>query len=440
MNASPLQNILRKLSAFGLDSLDIFNARGRDSSAAYMARLCSTLLQLKGEASSIAIAQEIISSYQGFSDEEKQQFFQFLHDDLSADDNAVNKAIHVYQQSKSQQDLQGLHRATESPRKELFRALNTAPGGTHALIAMREDLLGLLAAQPHLKIIDFDLLQLFKAWFNRGFLQLRHIDWQTPAQVLEKLIEYESVHEIQGWPDLRRRLEDDRRCFAFFHPVIPDVPLIFVEVALTGQISTNIEDLLRQPPSDKPQKPKTAIFYSINNCLLGLRGVSFGNFLIKQVIEDVAIQMPSIKVYATLSPVPGFLTWLRANLADLPRLTVETRSLLQRLLDAVQAQAILAEAPKLQELLIRLCAHYLVRAKSRDKPADPVARFHLGNGASLANINWLADVSDNGMRQSAGIMVNYLYTPADLTRNHEAYEQSNKVVCSSTINKLLSDK
>lgn len=305
---------------------------------------------------------------------------------------------------------------------------------------MREDLRKLLRDDPAFAILDRELLGLFQSWFNRGFLRLRSIDWNTPALILEKLIQYESVHEIQGWPDLRRRLASDRGCFGFFHPAIPDVPLIFVEAALTRGMSTNVTELLNQEApaedADDERLPDTAVFYSINNCLQGLRGVSFGSFLIKQVIERLASESPHIQHFVTLSPIPGFMRWLksREQLEELVDASVleKIRSLLQ----TGASEDTLASDKELREALLSLCAHYLVNEKSRGSPADAVARFHLGNGARLEQINWLADTSENGMRQSAGIMVNYVYDRKQLARNHEAYEQRREVVCSASIKKL----
>jgi len=286
-------------------------------------------------------------------------------------------------------------------------------------------------------ILDADFATLFRAWFNRGFLQLRRIDWQTPALILETLIEYESVHEIKGWPDLRRRLQQDRRCFGFFHPAIPNVPLIFVEVALTHGFSNNIQELLKPAAAETADKPfNTAVFYSINNCLFGLRGISFGNFLIKQVVEDLSLSNPEIRHYITLSPVPGLLKWLAAKPEVLQQCRPEEQQAIQALQPAPQSSQ-LRLSPVLPSLLPRLCAYYLLQAKSRGKPLDAVARFHLGNGARLERINWLADISPNGLQQSAGLMVNYVYDMATVAHNHQAYEQRNEVIASGAVRKLL---
>lgn len=447
MNTFTLSALFQKLQNLGLETL--FQGKAARQSFGETTRdLCQTLLQLKGEASSVAIAEEILSHYRAGTAEEKQSFFHYLHDDLGADSTQINKAIKDWQARPSGQHLQALGSACEPARLELLRTLNTAPGGTMALISMREDLLKMSADVPAFAVIDEDLLHLFRSWFNRGFLELRRIDWQTPALILEKLIQYESVHEIKGWPDLRRRLESDRGCFGFFHPAIPDVPLIFVEAALTDGMSNNVGALLRQEPPQNgtaPEKlPNTAVFYSINNCLQGLRGVSFGNFLIKHVIEHLVGEAPHITQYVTLSPVPGFMKWLKAEWLAIAQggegktaPTAETKAaidaLLKKQLNAEQVAASVA----LQNYLPVLCARYLVQAKSRDKPADAVARFHLGNGARLERINWMADASPNGIAQSAGLMVNYVYDRKTMARHHEAYEQKNEVAYSLAIKKLL---
>jgi malonyl-CoA decarboxylase len=397
------------------------------------------LLELKGEATSVAIAEEILALYQRADPSDKMAFFHFLHEKLGSNSDRILTAIKAYQASPSQAAAQDLAKACEASRRELLRTLNIAADGTQALIDMREDLHKLMRDDPAYAVLDRELLGLFQSWFNRGFLKLRSIDWNTPALILEKLIQYDSVHEIQGWPDLRRRLARDRGCFGFFHPAIPDVPLIFVEAALTRGISTNITELLQQePPEEEDERlPDTAVFYSINNCLQGLRGVSFGSFLIKQVIERLSAELPHIQQFVTLSPVPGFMRWLHAS--DSLETLLEDKQLhsVQDFLQQAPESERLKADKDLREALLFLCAHYLVNEKSRGNPADSVARFHLGNGARLEQINWLADSSGNGLQQAAGLMVNYVYDRKQLARNHEAYEQRREVACSATIRKLL---
>ena len=438
MNSGTLKTLLQKLSSFGLETLELFKPKPPQDFTASIQGLCQTLLSLQGEAASIAVAEAIIRSFQSAASPDKAAFFQYLHDGLAADTTRIAAAIATYQANPDQAALQKLLSTCEAPRLELLRTLNTARGGTLALINMREDLLKLEGAAACRDVLDADFAQLFRAWFNRGFLQLRRIDWQTPALILEKLIEYESVHEIKGWPDLRRRLQQDRRCFGFFHPAIPDVPLIFVEVALTHEISSNICDLLQPAANTLPDQPfDTAVFYSINNCLYGLRGISFGNFLIKQVVEDLSASNPEIDTFVTLSPIPGFMKWLASKPAVLQTCTpIEQQAISTLLQQPLQADE-LRDHAVLPTLLPRLCADYLLNARSRQKPLDAVARFHLGNGARLERIHWLADTSVNGLQQSAGLMVNYLYDQDSMARNHQAYEQRHELAASAMVRKLI---
>ncbi len=335
------------------------------------------------------------------------------------------------------EDTGDLHFASEPRRQELFRRLNRAPGATHALVEMRADLLDVKAGQADLANVDRDMVHLLASWFNRGFLVLKRIDWSTPANILEKVIRYEAVHEIHDWDDLRRRIDpEDRRCYGFFHPALLDEPLIFVEVALTETIPGSIAPLLAVDREPVPiAKARTAVFYSISNCQRGLAGISFGNFLIKQVVEELRRDLPKLDSFVTLSPVPGFRTWLKTA-HDLP-LSEEGRVLLDLLdtPDWVQNEAL---AGQLRSILEPLAAHYFLLAKrSSGAPVDSVARFHLGNGARLERINWLGDTSMKGMRESAGIMVNYLYQLDDIEKNHEAYAKDYEVTASSAVKKML---
>jgi malonyl-CoA decarboxylase len=436
MKAVSIKNLARKLSSLGLESLGNLYSKNNAPKTEHIGNLCNALLELKGEASSIALAEEILAAYNLFNQDEKVEFFLYLETELAAEKEKVEFAISQYQDDPIQTSIQALHDASESQRLELFRALNMAPKGIESLIAMRGDILDALKMNMGLRVVDNDLLHLFRSWFNRGFLEIKRIDLETPALVLEKLIEYELVHEIADWSDLHRRLEEDRRCFGFFHPVMPYEPLIFVEVALTNEISSNVSELLKEEvSSDNGTEPTTAIFYSINNCLKGLRGVSFGNLLIKQVVEKLEREITSINTYATLSPLPAFNSWLENELDNLEFLDDSTRGQVKSVLEQ-PAQELLTDA-KLKKTLLSLCAYYLLKIKSRDKPACPVARFHLGNGATLGRINWLADKSENGLKQSTGMMVNYIYDKSTLARNHEVYEQDDAIVCAAEVRQLL---
>jgi malonyl-CoA decarboxylase len=389
--------------------------------------LCHALLSERGDVSGARLAREALAAYQLLEDPAAVAvFFDLLAKEFSPDPQQVARAADVYRQDPSQSNLIQLQRVVEPRRQELFRRLNMVAGGTSALLEMRRRVLKQLMGHPQWVGIDADLAHLFNSWFNRGFLVLQRIDWNTSAMVLEKLIKYEAVHEIQGWPDLRRRLQADRRCYAFFHPALPDEPVIFIEVALTRGVSTRVQPLLDQDSAvTDPTSADCAIFYSITNCQEGLRGVSFGNLLIKQVAEHLGREFPRLKTFATLSPIPGFRQWLTEKSVQYPALT----GLLERI-EAPDWLADTAEAAELQRKLTRLCAHYLLNAKQGREPLDPVARFHLGNGARLERLNWLGDTSSSGMRRSGGLMVNYVYRLDEVERNHEAFARDGRIASS----------
>ncbi len=400
--------------------------------------LCQALLSERGEVSGARIAREALATYQALDGFALDVFFDLLVKEFSPDPEEVGRCADAYRREPCQANLVRLQRVAEPPRQELFRRLNMAPGGTGVLVEMRRRLLRDLPDHPQWQGIETDLQHLLSSWFNRGFLVLQRIDWRTSALILEKLIHYEAVHEIQGWNDLRRRLEADRRCYAFFHPALRDEPLIFIEVALTRGLSSKVQPLLEpNSPIVDPATADCAIFYSITNCQEGLRGVSFGNFLIKQVAEDLGREFPRLKTFATLSPIPGFRRWLADEVTA--RAGRPEHEALASVLARLEGLAWSKEPRILGELeqqLTRLCAHYLLHAKHRGDPLDPVERFHLGNGARLERLNWLADTSANGMRRSAGMMVNYVYRLAEVERNHEAYARDHKVIAARRLEDL----
>ncbi|MGN6094659.1 MAG: malonyl-CoA decarboxylase [Bosea sp. (in: a-proteobacteria)] len=404
-------------------------------------RLCEDLLSGRGEASGMALAQAVLEAWQRLDKPGRLAFFNLLKERFGPDPEALDKAIERYREAPDAAAIAALHLASEPRRQELLRRLNLAPEGTHVLVQMREALFEAIEVEPDLKAVDTDFRHLFGSWFNRGFLVLRRIDWRTPANVLEKIIRYEAVHEIQGWDDLRRRLEPaDRRCFAFFHPQLVDDPLIFVEVALTTAIPHSIGELLEPERDVLPaQQATTAVFYSISNCQEGLRGISFGNFLIKQVAEDLKRELPGLDTFVTLSPVPGFARWL-AGIAAEPgdfRLSNEERSELARPAGETISLDELTKARR-DKLLGQMAAQYLLRARtSSGRVIDPVARFHLGNGARLERINVGGNLSARGLRESHGVMVNYRYDLAEIETNHEAFATRDTVVASSSVRKLL---
>jgi malonyl-CoA decarboxylase len=404
--------------------------------------LAKALISGRGEASGVAIARELIVRYRQLTPAERPEFFRFLCEELKPDREEVLQAATRFLAAPSDGSLYALQAAVESPRQEFFRRLNLAPGATAEIVAMRSDLIRILRSDPGLALVDADLMHLLSSWFNRGFLVLRRIDWNTPASILEKIILYEAVHEIQGWDDLRRRLDPvDRRCFGFFHPALIDEPLIFVEVALTAGIPDSIQGLLAEERKADGREPElsTAVFYSISNCQEGLKGISFGNFLIKQVVEELIREVPLLKTFVTLSPLPQFAYWLdRLMAGDGAGIVSEAdRVALQMLNDPGWVEEP-EEEEGLRPVLLALAAHYLLLAKSSDnRPIDPVARFHLGNGARLEQINWLGDISEKGLRESHGIMVNYEYELKTIEKNHEAYANEGVVAASRAVRALL---
>ncbi|AMJ59165.1 malonyl-CoA decarboxylase [Bosea sp. PAMC 26642] len=404
-------------------------------------QLCEDLLSGRGEASGMALAQGVLDAWERLDRAGRQAFFTILQERFGPDHQRLGNAIEAYRADPNAANIASLHLASEPRRQELLRRLNLAPGGTHVLVRMREALFEAMEADPELKAVDSDFRHLFGSWFNRGFLVLRRIDWRTPANVLEKIIRYEAVHEIQGWDDLRRRLEPgDRRCFAFFHPQLIDEPLIFVEVALTADIPAGIVDLLTDSREVLPAAAaKTAVFYSISNCQEGLRGISFGNFLIKQVAEDLKRELPGLDTFVTLSPLPGFARWLDAFVADPGEVRMSNEEL-SELARPTGETITLDDATKARrvKLLGQMAAQYLLRARSASgRVIDPVARFHLGNGARLERINVGGNMSARGLRESHGVMVNYRYDLDDIEINHEAFATRNTVVASSAARKLL---
>ena len=402
---------------------------------------CEELLSGRGEASGVALAQDILARYAELTTGPRIAFFEALATTFGHDSARIDRAIAAWRQDPSPDNASELHQSSEPLRLELFRRLNLAPGGTAALVHMREQLLDAMDHRDELGVVDNDFVHLFSSWFNRGFLVLRRIDWSTSASVLEKIIRYEAVHEISDWDDLRRRIDPpDRRCYAFFHPALVDEPLIFVEVALTREIPAAIAPILsdkREPV--EPQRATTAVFYSITNCQRGLAGVTFGHFLIKQVVEEVSREVSRVATFVTLSPAPNFAEWLkreRANAASLV-LDEEDREALAALDDANWGHSPDA-VEKIREPLIRAAAWYYVRARNgRGLPVDAVARFHLGNGARLERLDWPADTSERALKQSYGLMVNYLYDLDYIERNHEAYAQQRAIVASSAVTRLV---
>jgi malonyl-CoA decarboxylase len=403
-------------------------------------RIEECLANRGGEVTARARAAEIGRAYLALSPTGRRRFLALLADNFGPDRGRIDAAIDAYRGAGDRAAVSaavlGLREAAVPPRVRLLTQLTTLPDGFKFLVDLRAELLRHLPADKSLAGLDRDLQMLFTSWFDIGLLTLERIDWNSPAALLEKLIAYEAVHEIRSWTDLKNRLDADRRCYAFFHPRMPGEPLIFVEVALVAGMAGDIQKLLDEgAPHVDPQTADAAIFYSISNTQLGLRGISFGNFLIKRVVDDLSRELPRLKTFATLSPIPGFRAWLDRQPAEGEGalLAAAERA---RLADPAWARDPEA-AEALAPVLRRLCARYLLQEKSGGKPLDPVARFHLANGARIERLNWLADSSPKGLQESAGLMVNYLYRLPDIETNHEAYVGEGRIAAAPAVKALL---
>ena len=412
------------------------------------------MISERGESNAVSMADDVVNGYRKLSKDQHVTFFTFLFEKLNPDTDLVMTAAQNFAADSNARNYIRLQRVVESPRQELFRRLNRASEGTAAVVQMRRDLLQVLDKKPELTAVDFDMRHLLSSWFNPGFLKMHRVDWKSPAEVLEKLIQHEAVHAIDGWDDLRRRLQPDRRCFAFFHPQLPNEPLIFVEVALLPEVPAVIAPLVdkKAETNDQVSQFKVAAFYSISNCEPGLRGVSMGNFLIKRVAEQLHAEFPGLKTFVTLSPIPGFMDWVVAG-ANLGQGVPEDR--LKPAIKATRDQALATlkldsqswaerlsagwhpdqASKKENEALMSLASIYLGLA-STGRDGNPVAKFHLGNGAKLHQINWAGDLSRKGLRQSAGLMVNYLYDLSAVEDNHERFANG-EVIFSRTVSKLM---
>ena len=388
---------------------------------ASLRKLCRELVSERGEASGTAIAREIAERYLALPEGGRTIFFeQLLSPQWLADPEEVLRLATAYHAHPGPGELSKLFRTAEPKRQELFRRINTGPHGMEAIVRMRQDLLALMPENPSLEPINADLVHLLSSWFNRGFLELRRIDWRTPPVILEKLMQHEAVHPIEGWDDLRRRLQADRRCFAFFHPALPDEPLIFVQVALTRGVPGSIQPLLSiDAPLADLSAVNTATFYSISNCQDGLRNISFGAFLLKQVIHELEQEELGVRRLVTLSPIPGFHSWLAKQAPSLVENGIGKGD---------------------QRILTLWCARYLTATTASRRAIDPVAHFHLSNGASIEQIHWMADTSTKGIGQSLGFMVNYRYRPLRIERNHELYAKQGMIAVSSSVQALLDEK
>ena len=443
-NKNFLSELFQTISDRGRDLLARARGQARpagETRTENLVELCEHLLSGRGEASGVALAAEILDAYRELKTGERVAFFEALAHRFGPDREKLKQAAAQYLETTDEKAEAALHEASEPRRQEIVRRMNLAPDGTETLVAMRAHLIDALERRSDLAAVDRDFVHLFGSWFNRGFLVLRRVDWASPAIVLEKIIRYEAVHEIHGWDDLRARIDPpDRRCYAFFHPALVDEPLIFVEVALTKEIPGAIEPILARgrKPLD-PRAATTAVFYSISNTQRGLAGVSFGSFLIKQVAEEISREFPKLETFVTLSPVPGFAKWLARERKNETSVAIrESDRTALALLDQPGWEQSEASRDTLAGPLSALAAHYFLQAKtSYGRPLDPVARFHLGNGAALAHIHANADLSPRGIAQSHGVMVNYRYDLSEIEKNHEAYAEADEVVASKDVRKLL---
>lgn len=440
-NTSFFGDLLTTIGDRGRALLDRNNRVSGATKAATLIERCEALLSGRGEASGVALATDILDRYARMKTGERIALFEAMAETFGPDRARLERAIESYGRTGSDAAAAELHLASEPRRQELFRRFNLAPGATLSLVRMREHLMDAMVHRRDLAVVDRDFGHLFSSWFNRGFLVLRRIDWSTPANVLEKIIRYEAVHAIRDWNDLRARVDSpDRRCYAFFHPALVDEPLIFVEVALVKDTPGAIAPILDQAREHlEPEKATTAVFYSISNCQRGLGGVSFGNFLIKQVVEEISREIRSLTTFVTLSPVPAFRGWLdnERKAESSPVLTAADREALKALDDPDWTEK--AEVrDTLAPILSAAAAYYfLVARTAKGKLVDPVARFHLGNGARLERINPMGDLSAKGIAQAAGLMVNYRYVLPDIEKNHEAFAGKGEVVASAAVKKLL---
>jgi malonyl-CoA decarboxylase len=400
--------------------------------------LCDDLISNKGAAFGITVARDITDLYQTLSPEKKLLFFKKINEKFRPNHTKVTEAIDLYKAEQNDKNLFKLFITSEGQRRELFRRMNMSPNGISTIVSLREDLLKILNENKELKPLDNDLRELFKSWFNPGFLKLAKITWDTKAAVLEKIIQYERVHKIKDMNELKRRLGEDRRFFSYFHPALDDEPIIFVQVALTNGLGKSIQEIMK-PSAEGAKKYDTATFYSISNCQEGLSRVTLGNFLIKRVVYEIQEELPNIKNFGTLSPIPGFRDWF----------TTLDEKIIQNILGKIPYNNVsFLKSSDLKvgdgrivsnkQAIIKLVAHYLMNEKNKKGlPINDVCRFHLGNGAIIDDININANVSEVGLNRSFGVMVNYLYELKNIEKNHEDYINNKKVIISDQLKKKL---
>ena len=429
------KKILTSIADIGQTLLGKKFSKSRDLKS--LITLCDDLISYKGTASGIAIAREISEIYKVLDTDQKLSFFKEINSKYKPNLKNIDYAIKNFASTKSKENLDKLGEEIEGKRQELIRRLNMAPSGTSILVSMREDLLNFIKQNPDLKDFDQDMRHLFKSWFNPGFLRLERITWNTKAAILEKIIKYEKVHKIKDMNDLKRRLEEDRRFYAYFHPVLTDEPLIFVQVAFGKGLGSSIQEIMK-PSTGELSKSNTATFYSISNCQEGLMRVTLGNFLIKRVVYEIQNECTNIKFFGTLSPLPGFRKWC-LNLSD-EKLKTILNELNIKKLEFLKSENFTNFKNKIDEhksLIKKLVVHYLLKEKINKKPLNQVSRFHLGNGASIEDVIINGNTSENGFRESFGIMVNYIYKLDKLEKVHEDYINHKIISYSDKIKKYL---
>ncbi len=435
-NSFAISNFLSAVAHRGRTIIGMSREDRKQVTSEKVIELCHKLLSSKGEASGIALSFEILDCYQYLPPHEKFLFFKALLSEFSAPQDLAVNAARAFLDSPSDSNLALLSEISEPMRRRLILRLNQADNATLLLIKMREDLLEFIKDDPSLRDVDTDFKKLFTSWFNGGFLNLKRLDWSSSASILEKIIRYEAVHNMSGWDDLRKRLDPpDRHIYGFFHPRLKEEPLIFVEVALTADKPEEIGFILEDERQFlDAEAAKTATFYSISNCQKGLRGIPLGSFLIKQVVEDLRETFPALEEFVTLSPIPGFSRWLNNLLEDeTVDLPSDMKSALLELKDGKWVDDPIAIS-NLSSAVHSAVAYYITLEKDRnDLPLDSVAKFHLGNGARLERTNWPSDLSQTGLKNSFGAMVNYGYRLNEIERNHERFVENGEISTSSSI-------
>jgi len=430
-----LKEIISSIADVGQKLFNKSNIKKNDLDS--ILSLCDDLLSNKGAVFGITVARDITSLYQELSNENKFNFFKKLNEKYKPNHTKVGEAIELYTKSQNEKNLSTLFKVAEGKRRELFRRMNMAPNGTSIIVSLREDLLKILNDNKDLVPFDNDLRHLFSAWFNPGFLKLEKITWETKAAVLEKIMKYERVHHINDMNELKRRLGEDRRFFSYFHPALEDEPIIFVQVALTKGLGKSIQEIMK-PSGESNKKYDTATFYSISNCQEGLSRITLGNFLIKRVVYEIQEELPQIKNFGTLSPIPGFAEWF--SYLDENKIKIILGNLQMDLSFLKSSDLKLGYSRILsnKEGMIKLVAHYIINEKNHEGlPINDVARFHLGNGAIVDDIVVNANVSETGFKRSFGVMINYLYELKSIEKNHEDYMNSKKVIFSDKLKNYL---